>query len=223
MGVLKKNLGSASFCSAGQLSPLLNDPYLRTIGIGTRIFLGGAQGYIFWQGTQHDPSSARSENGVPKGGSATIATVGDMKAMDPRYVVGVSYYGYGTSLALGIGIPIPILDVDMARFTGVSDAEIVAPIVDYSRGYSYWERGPLGHVSYAELKSGEIEVEGKKIPTTPLSSYVRAREIAEKLKQSIQAGEFLVSQPVELLPGADSGVKFQPLKERPLKSGREVV
>lgn len=222
MGVLKKNLGSANFCSAGQLSPLLNDPYCRTIGIGTRIWIGGAQGYVFWQGTQHDPSVARSDNGVPKGGAGTLATVGDLKAMDPRYVVGVSFYGYGTSMALGIGIPIPILDVDMARFTAVSDDEIVAPIVDYSRAYPYGERGPLGHVSYGQLKSGSIEVEGKTLPTTPLSSYVRAVEIAEKLKAEIQAGEFLLTEPVELLPAVESGVKFRPLKERVPKA-KEVL
>ncbi|MEN6547970.1 MAG: homocysteine biosynthesis protein [Armatimonadia bacterium] len=222
MGVLKKSLGSAGYCSAGQLSPLLNDPYFRTIGIGSRIFIGGAQGYIFWQGTQHDPASARSENGVPKGGAGTIATVGDLKAMNPRYLVGVSMYGYGVSLALGIGIPIPILDADMARYTAVSDAEILAPVVDYSRGYAYGERGPLGHISYAELKSGSIEVEGKTIPTSPLSSYVRAREIALELKQQIDTGQFLLTEPVETLPSADSDVKFKLLNERPLKSVKEV-
>lgn len=223
MGVLKKNLGSASFCSAGQLSPLLNDPYYRTIGIGTRIFLGGAQGYIFWQGTQHDPSVPRGENGVVTGGAGTIATVGDLKKMDPRYVVGVSYYGYGVSLSIGVGIPIPILDADMARFTAVSDADIQAPIVDYSRGYSYWERGPLGHVSYAQLKTGSIEVEGKQIPTTPLSSYRRAQEIAGLLKQQVQSGEFLLSEPAELLPSADSGLKFKPFVERQTKAKAKAV
>ena len=218
MGVLQKNLGSASFCSAGQLSPLLNDPYYRTIGIGSRIFIGGAQGYIFWQGTQHDPASTRSENGTPTGGAGTIATVGDLKAMNPRYVVGVSMYGYGVSLALGIGIPIPILDADMARFTAVRDEDIVCPIVDYSRGYAYGERGPLGQVSYAQLKTGTIEVDGKQIPTTPLSSYVRAQEIAGVLKEQVQSGQFLPTEPVETLPSVDSGVKFKPFTERHLKA-----
>ena len=44
MGVLKPKLGNANYCSAGQLSPLLNDPYYKTIGVGTRIFLGGGIG-----------------------------------------------------------------------------------------------------------------------------------------------------------------------------------
>ena len=217
MGVLKKDLGCANFCSAGQLSPLLNDPYYRTIGIGTRIFIGGAQGYVFWEGTQHNPTGPRSDNGTTKGGAGTISTVGDLKKMDPSLVVGVSFLGYGVSLALGIGIPIPILDVDMARYTSVKDEDIYAPVTDYSRNYPYNEGSALGFVNYKELKSGKITVDGKEIPTTPLSSYVKAREIAGILKEQIQKGEFLLSEPVELLPSADSGQGFKALKERPVE------
>ena len=32
-----------------QLSPLLNDPEYRTIGIGTRVFIGGTHGYVSFQ------------------------------------------------------------------------------------------------------------------------------------------------------------------------------
>ena len=55
MGALRPGMGNANFCSAGQLSPLFNDPYYKTIGLGTRIFLGGAEGYVTWNGTQHKP------------------------------------------------------------------------------------------------------------------------------------------------------------------------
>ncbi len=216
MGVVKRNLGSANYCSAGQLSPLLNDPYYRTIGIGTRIFLGGAQGYVFWEGTQHNPTVARSENGVPKGGAGTLAVVGDMKAMDPRWVVGVSMMGYGASLAVGVGIPIPILDEEMARFTAVKDEDIVAPIVDYSHDYPQGQGEPLGYVTYKELKSGTITIQGKQVPTASLSSYPRAQEIAETLKQWIEAGKFELTEPVHPLPSADSGQTFKNLRERPV-------
>jgi len=215
LGVVKKDLGSANYCSAGQLSPLLNDPYYKTIGIGTRIFLGGAQGYVFWEGTQHDPTVARSENGVPKGGAGTLAVVGDMKAMEPKWIVGVSMLGYGASLAVGLGIPIPILNEEMARYTAVKDEDIVAAIVDYSRDYSHNEGRPLGHVSYKELKSGSITIKGKQVPTVSLSSYPRAREIAAILKEWIKAGDFELTEPVQLLPSADSGQTFKNLKERP--------
>ncbi|MGD9496538.1 MAG: homocysteine biosynthesis protein [Armatimonadota bacterium] len=216
MGVLKPELGNANYRSAGQLSPLLNDPYYRTIGIGTRIFLGGAQGYVFWQGTQHNPTVARTEGGVPTSGAGTLSVVGDLKQMSAKWIRGVSFYGYGVSLAVGLGIPIPVLDAEIARFTAVSDDELFAPIVDYSRGYPYSEGGPLGYVSYAQLRSGEIEIEGKWVPTASLSSYSGAQEIAQILKEQVQAGEFLLSRPAQLLPSADSGLTFKPLRERPV-------
>jgi len=216
MGVLKPNLGSANYCSAGQLSPLLNDPYYRTIGVGTRIYLGGGVGYVVWQGTQHNPTVPRHENGVPTGGAGTLTVLGDMKQMSPKWVVGVSLLGYGTSLTVGLGIPIPLLDEEMAAFTAVSDQDITAPIVDYSRGYPYGEGGPLGEVSYAELKSGNIVIGRKQVPTASLSSYARAREIAQTLKAWIQRGDFLLAQPVEPIPSADSGLTCKPLNERPV-------
>jgi len=218
MGVLKADLGNANYCSAGQLSPLLNDPYYRTIGIGTRIFLGGAPGYVFWQGTQHNPTVARTEKGVPKGGAGTLSVVGNMKQMSAEWVVGVSMYGYGVSLQVGLGVAIPVLDEEMARYTAVKDDDIVAPVIDYSRGYPYSEGGPLGYVSYQELKSGQITVNGKEVPTGSLSSYPKAREIAEILKDWIETGHFLLSEPAELLPSADSGLTFKPLRDRPVQS-----
>ncbi|MCE1249061.1 MAG: homocysteine biosynthesis protein [Firmicutes bacterium] len=216
MGILRPNMANAGYCSAGQLSPLLNDPHYRTIGIGTRIFLGGGTGYVYMHGTQHSPNTTRGANGVPRGGAGTIAVTGDMKGMSPEFVRGVSMTGYGVSLALGIGIPIPILDEDMARFTGVSDEEIFAPVVDYSHDYPNFEGSPLGWVSYKELRSGSINLNGKKIETFSLSSYPKARKIAEILKKRIDEGSFLLGKPVELLPGEEAGLTFNRLKLRPV-------
>ncbi len=219
MGVVKKDLGSASYCSAGQLSPLLNDPYYRTVGIGTRIFLAGTQGMVFWEGTQHCPTTPRGENGVPKGGAGTLAVIGDLKRMSDRFFRGVSFLGYGCSSAVGIGIPIPILDEDMARYTAVKDSEIFAPITDYSYNYGHNEGKPLGLVSYAELKTGSIKVKGRDIPTNPLSSYKKAQEIATILKDWIASGNFTLQEPIQMLPQADSGLKFKSLRERPVNGG----
>src|SRR4030043_1608961 len=128
MGVLKPNSGNANYCSAGQLSPLLNDPYYKTIGIGTRIFLGGGTGFIAWQGTQHNPGVPRTEKGVPREGAGTLAVIGDLKQMSPRGLVGTSGLGYGGRLTVGIGVPIPILSEGVLRYTTVSDADILAPV-----------------------------------------------------------------------------------------------
>ena len=196
MGTLKPNLGNANYCSAGQLSPLLNDPYYRTLGLGTRIFLGGAQGFITWHGTQHKPETARLPNGVPRSPAGTLTLMGDLKEMSPRWLIGASIQGYGCSLVVGVGIPIPILDEEMALFTGVCDEDIVTQVKDYS----FTRPDPICEVNYAELRSGTIKVEGREIPTVPLSSYVRAKEIAECLKSWIDKGEFILGEPQRMIP-----------------------
>jgi uncharacterized protein (DUF39 family) len=182
------------------LSPLLNDPYYLTLGLGTRIFLGGAQGYIIGPGSQHKPSVKRGENGVPLSPAGTLMVMGNLKEMNPRWLAGVSMLGYGCSLAVGIGIPIPVLNEEIARFTGVSDEEIFTQIIDYGNDYPKGEGVSLGQVSYAELKSGTIKFRGREIQTVPLSSHTRALEIANLLKEWIERGEFLLTEPQVMLP-----------------------
>jgi uncharacterized protein (DUF39 family) len=209
MGMLLPKLGNITYSTAGQLSPLLNDPYLRTIGIGTRIFLGGAQGYVAWNGTQHNPAKPRNENGIPIGGSATLALVGDLKEMTSEYIKAAVYKNYGISLFVGIGIPIPILDEEMAQYVAVRDRDINTPVFDY--GVPERNRPVLKTVNYEELKSGLVELGGKKVRTAPLSSLPKARAIAQQLKGWIENGSFLLSQPVAHLPAQ---AKIQPLEER---------
>ena len=217
MGILQPKLGNANYCSAGQLSPLLNDPLYKTIGMGTRIFLGGGVGYVVGNGTQHNPNVKRTEKGVPKMGAGTLSVTGDLKMMSPRWLKGTSFTGYGATLTVGIGVPIPILDEEILGFTTVRDDEIWAQVVDYSEAYPQLIPGSLGEVTYADLKSGKITVQGKEVPTSGLSSYLKAREIAQTLKEWIETGKFLLTQPVELLPSVDSGIAFKGVKERPIK------
>jgi len=221
LGVLKPNLGNANYCSAGQLSPLLNDPFLKTIGIGTRIWLGGGIGYVAWQGTQHNPNAPRLENGVPKRPSQTLAVIGDLKGMSPKWIKGVSFVGYGTTLNVGIGVPIPILNEEIAKYVSVKDEDIQCAVVDYSEAYPEGKTDVLGEVNYAQLKSGEIEVKGKKVTSSGISSYKNARIIADELKQQIKKGEFLLTEKVADLPTGTDAPKFKPLNERPVNRGKE--
>jgi len=217
LGVLKPKMGNANYCSAGQLSPLLNDPFYKTIGIGTRIFLGGGVGYVAWQGTQHSPAALRGDNGVPKRGAGTLAVIGDLKGMSPRWLVGTSMLGYGPTMTVGIGVPIPILNEEILRYTAVKDEDIYAAIVDYSDAYSQRKPDIVGEVTYAQLKSGVILVQNKKVPTASLSSYPRALEIANTLKDWIAKGKFLLTEYVAPLPGAESGLSAKPFNERPIE------
>jgi len=198
MGTLLPQFGNVTYCTSGQLSPLLNDPEYRTIGIGTRVFLGGTQGYVAYQGTQHDPGQERMPNGTPVSMAGTLSLIGDMKKMSAKYIRAAVYEKYGTTLFVGIGIPIPILDEDMAAKTAVSDKDIYTNIVDKSGATSFSQR-----VSYGELRSGSVIVNGKKVPTAPLSSMKVAREIADTLKCQVLKGEFLLSEAAELLKKTD--------------------
>ncbi|HPP51021.1 MAG TPA: homocysteine biosynthesis protein [Spirochaetota bacterium] len=200
MGILRPNMGNATYSSAGQLSPLLNDPYYWTIGVGTKIFLGGTVGAVTWRGTQHDPTALRGDNGVVRSGAGTIAVTGDMKQMSAQFIKGASITGYGCSLMVGLGIPIPMLNEDLAFFTGVSDDQIFCQVVDYGYDYPNAIGRVIAEVSYAQLKSGFIEIGGKRIPTAPLSSYPMAKKIATILKDWIKASQFTLGQPQILLP-----------------------
>lgn len=215
MGALKPNLGNANYCSAGQLSPLLKDPYYRAIGVGTKIFLGGGIGYVAWHGTQHNPSVKRKDNGIPCAPSGTIAVIGDLKQMKAEWLRGTSMLGYGVTLTVGIGVPIPVLNEETIKYAAAKDDEIYAQIIDYSHDYPNCVARSLGEVNYAQLRSGKIKVQNKEVPTGSLSSYSKARQIAEELKNWIKKGDFLLTEPVAPIPGVESGYTFKPLKEAP--------
>ena len=198
MGKLLPDLGNATYSSAGEISPLLNDPYYRTIGIGSRIFLGGGDGFVIWEGTQFNPGVARTPRGVPKRPAGTLAVIGDLNDMSPDFVKGLTFTRYGSSLGLGIGVPIPILDEEMASACAITDDRIFTAIFDYSQQKR--ARAVLREVSYAELSSGVVTIKGKDVPTSSLSSIHKARQITELLKKRIEDGSFEVTEPVQRLP-----------------------
>ena len=198
MGKLLPHFGNAHYAGAGSLSPLSNDPDYETIGIGTRIFLGGGIGYVIGEGTQHSPSNQ----------FGTLFVKGDLKQMTSEYLRGVTYEKYGTSLFVGIGIPIPILNEELARKTAISDEKLITDVVDY--GVPRRARPKLKQVSYKELKSGFIDLNSKKVKCSSLSSLLYARKIAETLKKWIQNGKFFLNPPAETLP---TETIFKPMKQ----------
>jgi L-aspartate semialdehyde sulfurtransferase len=198
LGPLQPQLGNAVYSNAGAISPLLNDPDLEVIGIGTRIWLGGAVGYVAWEGTQHFPLQRRAENRTPIGPAATLALVGDAKEMDPKWVRGCYLKNYGPSLMLGVGVPIPVLNADIVAKCAVQDRDIFAPVVDFSIPRRV--RPTFGLVSYEQLKSGKIKIEGRTVRVAPLASIYRSKQVAIELKETIDRGEFLLTEAVSLLP-----------------------
>ena len=155
---------------------------------------------VYAQGTQHCSLVERSDNDVPVEGSGTLALTGNMKEMLPEFVRGTSFKGYGVSLALGVGIPIPILNPDILRRTTVRDRDIMACVIDYSVDYPEKTGKVLARYNYEQLRSGEVDLNGQKVPVTSLSSYNKALKICELLKAEIKEGRFLLSEPSQRLP-----------------------
>ena len=211
MGKLLPRMRNITYSSAGQLSPLINDPHCDVTGIGTRIFLAGGEGYVSWQGTQFNTEN-EEVNGVPVGGSRTLALIGDMKQMDSRYVRGLELTGYGISLAIGVGIPLPVLDSGVIERAAISDEEIFSDMVDYSLPSG---RKPMARYSYAQLRSGKVEYGGRSVRTSSMSSYAGAKKVAAELKDWIESGEFTLTKPSMPLPRTGK-LKHLVAKERGL-------
>ena len=153
-------------------------------------------------GSQHKPSAQRTRKGMPVTPAGTISVTGDLKRMSAKWLVGASIQGYGCSLSVGLGIPIPILNEEMAAYTAVSDEDLLTPIVDYSHDYPNATGKTLGQANYAQLREGTIELEGRSVQTVPLSSMVRAREVAAMLKDWITKGKFFIGEPQATLPSS---------------------
>jgi len=209
LGTLLPQMGNVGYSSAGELSPLLNDPYFQTIGVGTRIFLCGSQGYILGEGTQHATDGER-ENGVPVGSAGTLMLQGDLKKMDAKFLRGATMPKYGPTLYVGAGIPIPILNEEIAQRTGISDQDIHCNIYDY--GVPRRSRPAVMETNYQELRSGKIEINGREVQTSPLSSLKKALEVAQELKSWIEKGNFFLTNPVQNIP--NKGCTVKPLQIR---------
>jgi uncharacterized protein (DUF39 family)/predicted transcriptional regulator len=188
MGKLLPHYRNAHYSGAGELNPLTNDPDYETIGLGTRIFLGGGQGYVIGEGTQHNPKSRLGN----------IMVRGNAKDMSPEYIRGASFTNYGTSLYVGIGIPIPLLHEGIAEKAAIRDEEIITEVVDY--GIPRRDRGAIREVSYKELKSGKLTIDNRDVKVSSLSSLKTAKKICETLKSWINEALFYLSAPVERLP-----------------------
>lgn len=198
MGILYPNFKNMNYATSGQLSPLLNDPNYRTIGVGTKIFLGGAQGHIAWNGTQFKTNVERLENGIPVAPAATLTLIGDLKEMSAEFIQSAVMERYGVSIYIGMGLPIPLLDMDILKNVCVRDEEIFTTIVDYS--VPKLDKPTYGRIDYKSLKSGSVELNGKKVRTAPMSSLPKARKIAQTLKEWIMAGDFTLTEPVRMFP-----------------------
>ncbi|MEN6444253.1 MAG: homocysteine biosynthesis protein [Methanoregula sp.] len=198
MGTLLPGAGNVTFSGAGVLNPLSNDPNFRLIGSGVPIFLCGAPGMVIGEGTQHSPA----------GGFGTLMVTGDMKKMNHDYIRAATMFGYGVTLYVGLGIPLPVLDLDVVRATAVCDEDISVDLIDY--GVPSRSRPLVRKVTYAELRSGSVEINGEEVRTSSLSSFRQARNVAQELKKWVENGTMQLALPTQKI---DTAKNAHPMHE----------
>ncbi|MHC1625821.1 MAG: homocysteine biosynthesis protein [Methanoculleaceae archaeon] len=198
LGTLLPGYGNVSYSGSGVLNPLANDPEFRVIGSGTPIFLGGAEGMVIGQGTQHSPAS----------GMGNLMVTGDLHRMSPDYLRAATITRFGVTLYVGVGIPIPVLDTDIVRSTAVRDSDIITEVYDY--GVPSRDRPVIAKVTYADLRSGSVEISGTEVRTSSMSSFRKARDIARELAEWIRKGRMTLAYPVRPIP---RDVPLRPMRE----------
>ena len=201
MGTLLPNCANVSFSGSGLLNPISNDPGFRLIGSGIPIFLCGAQGMVIGEGTQHSPA----------GGYGTLMVTGNLKEMSQDYLRAATMTGYGVTLYVGLGIPLPVLDVEVVRSTAVRDEDITVDLLDY--GVPSRSRPALRKVSYAELRSGTVDIGGEEVRTSSLSSFRKARQVAEEVKHRVEQGTMQLTLPTRVIdPNKVAKPMYQSIK-----------
>jgi len=121
-----------TFSGCGELNPLEKDPFLDTVGIGTRILMNGAEGFVIGAGTR---SSAEKPN---------LMGIADMHAMQPEYVGGFRTSA-GPEVWNSWAVPIPIVNERVLETAKRLDEEIKLSVRDVHT------RLPVGEITYADV------------------------------------------------------------------------
>ena len=129
-----------TFCGCGELNPIENDPKLETIGIGTRVLLNGAEGFVTGSGTRSVPDNPN------------LTGFADMHDMNPEYMGGFVTSG-GPEIINTWAVPIPILHEGMLEHILKLDREIPLKLVDLAG------RIPICEITYGDVwDNADLEV-----------------------------------------------------------------
>ena len=126
----KGNCSEAVFGGCGEINPLEKDA--GTIGVGTRILLNGAVGYVIGEGTR---STRERRN---------LSLFADMHEMDGSCISGFATSA-GPDLINSIAVPVPVLDENILSRASRLNSEIELPVVDIRT------RKEIGRTDYSQV------------------------------------------------------------------------
>jgi len=121
-----------TFCGCGELNPIENDPKLETIGIGTRVLINGAEGFVTGQGTRSVPDNPN------------LTGFADLHDMVPEYMGGF-VTSAGPEIINTWAVPVPVLNKGMLENILKLDSQIPLKLVDLAG------RIPLCEITYGDV------------------------------------------------------------------------
>jgi putative methanogenesis marker 16 metalloprotein len=124
--------GAATFSGCGQINPIKNDPLLETIGLGTRILMNGAEGFVTGQGTRSSPKRPN------------LTGFADMHKMNPEYMGGF-ITSAGPECICSWAVPIPVTTDTIQKEIARLDGDIPMPVMDVN------SRSCIGQSNYGDV------------------------------------------------------------------------
>jgi putative methanogenesis marker 16 metalloprotein len=126
------HFGGATFSGCGQINPVKNDPLLESIGVGTRILINGAEGFVTGQGTRSCPDRPN------------LTGFADMHMMDPEYMGGF-ITSAGPECVCSWAVPIPVTTDTILKEIARLDGSILLPVMDVNT------RCCIGQANYGDV------------------------------------------------------------------------
>jgi putative methanogenesis marker 16 metalloprotein len=122
----------ATFSGCGQINPLKNDPLLESIGVGTRILMNGAEGFILGTGTR---SSRERPN---------LSAFADMHRMEAE-LLGGFITSAGPECICSLAVPVAVISERILAEIARPDRRIPLPVNDVN------SRTAIGEADYGDV------------------------------------------------------------------------
>jgi uncharacterized protein (DUF39 family) len=169
-------------------------PALAQLGPGSPVLVAGAVGWVVGSGSGHQPQPRRQSSGHARSPGAVAAVAVDLHALEPGWLRPCFFEAQGSALLVPIAAPVALTDAATALQAAAADGQLEAPVLDLSVPRRL--KPGFGSVTYAALRSGRIEVEGRELRTAPAHSPRLAEAIARELVRRLEEDAFPLRLPV---------------------------
>jgi uncharacterized protein (DUF39 family) len=184
----------ALYTCSGADSIGLAMPGLALLGPGSPVLVAGALGWVLGAGGSHQPLPKRLVSGHARTPGAVAAVGVALHALQSRWLRAGWLEEQGDVLLVAIAAPVPLINGATALGAATSNRALEAPVLDVAIPRRL--KPSFGGVSYQALRSGWIDVEGRRLRALPAHSPRLAMEIGAELALQLEEGRFPLRLPL---------------------------